>query len=51
MQAMLSAGQLEKLPAFQCQPGLLTLDDPGLDALVTRGITEGYLHITQKEAS
>jgi hypothetical protein len=51
MQALLSGGQLEKLHAFQCQPGLLTLDDPGLDSLVTKGITEGYLHITQKEAS
>lgn len=45
MQAMLADGKLEKLPAFQCQPGLLTLDDPGLDELVSRGITEGHLKI------
>ena len=51
MQAMLTAGQLEKLPAFQCQPGFLTIDDTGLDEMVSRGITEGHLHIPEKEAS
>ena len=45
MRAMLAAGHLQKLPAFQCQPGFLTLDDAGLDGLVSQGISEGHLHV------
>ena len=51
MQVLLTAGHLEKLPAFQCQPGLLTLDDAALDGLVSQGITGGHLKIPGKEGS
>jgi hypothetical protein len=50
MEAMLQEGSLERLPAFQCQPGLLNLDDSGLDGLVSRGISEGRLSVPGKES-
>lgn len=50
MQQMESDGQLVELPAFQCRPGLLRLDDAGLDELVTRGLKLGDLKIPTKGA-
>jgi hypothetical protein len=51
MEAMLEEGQLEKLPSFQCQPGMLNLDVGGLDGLVSRGVTEGRLIVPGKESA
>jgi hypothetical protein len=51
MEAMLEEGTLERLPAFQCQPGLLAIDDGGLDKLVTQGITKGRLKVPGKECA
>lgn len=39
---------LVKLPAFQCHPGLLTVDDAGLDTLVALGVRTGALPINPK---
>jgi hypothetical protein len=50
-EAMLHEGALEKLPAFQCQPGILAIDDGGLDGIVSRGITEGRLIVPGKESA
>lgn len=50
MQQMKSEGNLVELPAFQCRPGLLRLDDAGLDELVTRGLKQGDLTIPRKGA-
>ena len=51
MRTMLEDGKLEKLPAFQCQPGLLAMDDGDLDGLVSRGISEGRLTVPGKECA
>jgi hypothetical protein len=51
MVAMLQEGKLEKLPAFQCQPGLLAIDDGALDGLVSKGIIEGRLTVPGKESA
>ena len=51
MKAMLEDGTLERLPAFQCQPGVLAIDDGGLDKLVTQGINEGRLTVPGKECA
>jgi hypothetical protein len=48
-EAMLKEGNLERLPAFQCQPGLLAIDDGALDGIVSRGIAEGHLKVPGKE--
>ena len=49
MQNLIADALLVKLPAFQCNPGLLTVDDEGLDTLVSRGVGTGALSIQQKE--
>jgi|GEM_PF-6456683 len=49
MQNLVDEGLLEKLPAFQCQPGMLTADDSHLDALVTRGVGIGALKIPDRK--
>ena len=48
---LVADGLLMKLPAFQCQPGLLTVDDAGLDTYVSRGVGTGALSISQKECA
>ena len=49
MQNLIADSLLVKLPAFQCHPGLLTVDDTGLDTLVSRGVGTGALSISPKE--
>jgi hypothetical protein len=49
MQNLVADSLLVKLPAFQCNPGLLTVDDAGLDTLVSRGVGTGALSIRSKE--
>jgi len=51
MQHLIADGLLVKLPAFQCNPGLLTVDDAGLDALVSRGVGTGALNIPHRKES
>jgi hypothetical protein len=48
MRQMEAEGELVALPAFQCRPGLLRLDDAGLDAHVSRGLKQGELEIPRK---
>jgi hypothetical protein len=50
-EALLNEGNLEKLPAFQCQPGLLAIDDGGLDGIVSKGISEGRLTVPGTESA
>jgi hypothetical protein len=49
MQNLISDSLLVKLPAFQCNPGMLTVDDTGLDALVSRGVGTGALKIPDRK--
>jgi hypothetical protein len=47
MQNLIADGLLIKLPSFQCNPGLLTVDNAGLDELVSRGVGTGALNIPE----
>jgi hypothetical protein len=49
MQNLIADGLLVKLPSFQCNPGMLTVDDTGLDALVSRGVGTGALKIPDRK--
>lgn len=51
MQEMESDGYLVRLPAFQCRPGLISIDEPALDLLVSRGLRTGSLAIPGKECA
>lgn len=51
MSQMQEQEQLVRLPAFQCQPGLVEIDDAALDELVSRGLRSGAIAIPRKEGS
>ena len=50
MRQLVDDGHLVKLPAFNCRPGLLKLEDAGLDTLVSRGVGTGALKIGKESA-
>ncbi|MBY0513157.1 MAG: hypothetical protein K2P78_04505 [Gemmataceae bacterium] len=49
MREMEEQDQIIRLPAFQCAPGMLSIDSDSLDELVSRGLKSGALVIPERK--